>query len=194
MLEFYICHVTTYHNNTKIGTHTFTCTIDDTEAINYTEELSWENVTEKYKGHGLDYCFNIWNLKRGRVVCFFVDTIKEMLFNKDCKKVVEWKNKPLNIKIKYEYRKREASLEEVFKLPALKAIQYLKEHNLMFTQEATKKYSSSEEPKKYPYTIPPEPDLQYPFVSVYSAPPYGPTITWGNNYTTTITNSENLKK
>jgi hypothetical protein len=194
MLEFYTCYVTTYHNNTEIGTHSFTCTIDDTKAINYTEELSWENITEKYRENGFDYCFNIWNLKRGRVVCFFVDTVKEMLFNKDCKKVAEWKNKPLNIKIEYEYRKREVSLEEVFKLPAPKAVQYLKEHNLMIIQEETKKDPYSIPPAKYPYTIP-DKEAPYPFVCVYAAPPYEPTITWGNSYEDyIITDSNKLKK
>ena len=125
MFNFYRYYTITYHNGEEIKTKMCGEILTDTAPENFTEELTWDNLKEKYSDHGLCYPFNIWNLKRGRRVSFF-NSIGER-YAKDIK---EWKE-PLNISVKHEYVLFNPTINYVLNyFNGEKAIQYLVERGL----------------------------------------------------------------
>ena len=128
MLKFYELFVTTYCDGKKVDTkYCGTCIEEKDKVQNHTERLTWENITEKYQKEGLCYKFTIFNLKKGRKICFF-DAIGEKYFHS----IKEWRQKELNIEIEYEYRENKyVSINDVLKFHNVeKAIQYLNERGL----------------------------------------------------------------
>lgn len=125
MLYFYRYYTTVYHNNKEIRTRNCGTILTDIKPEDYTEELTWDNLTEKYHDKGFCYPFNIWNFKKGKRVSFF-NSIGERI-QKDIK---EWKE-PLNLSVKHEYILYEPSIDYVLKyIDGTKAIQYLIERGV----------------------------------------------------------------
>lgn len=128
MLNFYKHYVTTYKNGKEICTKLCGKMITDTPSENFTEELTWENLADKYADHGLCYPFNIWVFKRGRRVSFFNDFGDK--FTKDIK---EWKE-PLNLTVKHEFVQYNPSINRILEWPdGDTAIKYLIERGISIT-------------------------------------------------------------
>ena len=126
MINYYVVDFTTYHNGTKIGTRTTEVMCDESKVDETPITITWENLTEQHERLGVLCYFTVWNRKRGRTVDFF-----DIAFWGDRKMVKEWKNKPLNIEIRREWRKISVSIQEVLHYRnSEKAIQYLKERNV----------------------------------------------------------------
>lgn len=125
MLNFYRHYTTIYRSGKEIKTKYCGEFIAENQPEDFTEELTWKNLTEKYDKNGFNYPFNIWNLRRGRRVSFFNDFGEK--FEKDIK---EWET-PLNISVKHEYQLYNPSIEHIMKFPdGEKAIQYLVERGI----------------------------------------------------------------
>ena len=125
MLNFYRHYTTTCRNGKEIKTKYCGEFIAENQPGNFTEELTWENLAEKYDKNGFNYPFNIWNFRRGRRVSFFNEFREK--FEKDIK---EWET-PLNISVKHEYELYNPSIEHIMKFPdGEKAIQYLVERGM----------------------------------------------------------------
>jgi len=128
MLTFYECYATTYYNERKVSTkYCGTLVEDENNVQNHIEKITWENLNEKYQKNGNCYKFTIANVKKGRKIYFF-DDCYDRCFNT----VKEWKEKELNIEIKYEYKENKyVSINDVLKLHNVeKAIRYLNERGL----------------------------------------------------------------
>lgn len=127
-MEFYSIIYSTYHKGHRINWH---CGLEllEGEPKNKTYEITWENLNEIYTKFGTLIDFNVWNLKKGRKVSFFLDkpfSLKE--WEKDVK---EWKESDLNITFEIKYEKKNMTLEQILKWPdSNKVIQYLKERGL----------------------------------------------------------------
>lgn len=128
MLKFYNCYATIYCNGRKVGTKNLgSCIEEENKVQNYTEELTWENIAEKYQKEGLYFKFALLNLKKGRKICFFND-----IYEKSFRSIKEWKQKELNMEIEYEYKEyKYVSINDILKFHNIeKAIQYLNERGL----------------------------------------------------------------
>ena len=128
MLKFYSVAYKTYNNGTYIDTRYATTLKEENEAKNDVIFINWDNLLEMYHKYSFLLPFNIWNLKRGRLVSFFNGNP----FKKDFRDVKEWKTK-LDIMVRIEYTdiSNSMSIEQVLKWHnAEKAIQYLNERNL----------------------------------------------------------------
>lgn len=131
MLKFYSCFVTTYHNGKKVDKKYGGRYLEEEGKLqNHTEKLTWDNLTEKYQKNGFDYAFTIFNCKEGRLISFFTETFMDFLRNH--RDVKEWKEKEIDIEIKYEYEEiDDISINDVLKWRNIeKAIQYLSERGL----------------------------------------------------------------
>lgn len=128
MIKWYYCNISTYHNNTFIGSYNRNiCT--DNDVFNRDINLTWETVEEFYQSNGLDCKFNIWHLNKGkgRRISFFHDKI---FSKKDYRDIKEWKVKDLNITISYTYHEYTPTLDEVLKYPDYKkSIRWLRENS-----------------------------------------------------------------
>lgn len=128
MMKFYTIYYTTWHNGKKLNTKTAKALCDE---ANRPEEwhkaVTWENLTEMYHDYACCCCFNIWNLKRGRVVSFFNDCFGKG-YERDVK---EWKHKELGIALTCEVHEISPSIQFVLDWhDGEKAIQYLTERGL----------------------------------------------------------------
>lgn len=135
MLNFYRLYATTYHNKTKVGKNFCGIRlIEDEEAKNYIDIITWNNLEEKYFKQGCHYYFNYWNFKKGRVISFFDITLLDILKQKDLRNIAEWKQKDLNIEIEYTFKKETSiSINDVLKWHDIKkATQYLNEKGSNF--------------------------------------------------------------
>ena len=131
MLKFYECFVTTYHNGKEVGeNYGGRCLVEEGKVQDHTEKLTWDNLEEKYEKNGNVYAFTIFNFKKGRLISFFTDGFLDFL--KNHRDVKEWKEKEIDIEIKYEYKETDCvSISEVLEWTDIeKAIQYLKERGL----------------------------------------------------------------
>ena len=127
MLNFYTVITRTYHNGEYIGASRGTTCLDY-EPENKTIALTWDNLDDYYYNHGMAVKFNIWKMKKGRRVSFFVDDILPL--NKNKWDIKEWKT-DLNIEIRIEYRKDNLNINEVLRWHnGEQAIQYLVERGL----------------------------------------------------------------
>lgn len=126
MLRFYHVYYTTYHNGIEIGKeYGYGCF--DKAPVEEDIAITWDNLNEMYREHGLCFKFNIWNFKRGRVVSFFTDR----LFKKDYRDVKEWKTSDLHITLTIRYKEDNPSIKRVMEYhDGEKAIQYLIERGL----------------------------------------------------------------
>ena len=131
-MEFYQHRVTVYRNNKQVD-HPYCYTeLWDTTPQDKTIHLTWDNLNEYYANHGLSLCFNVWNLKRGRLVSFF----NARLFDKNTHDIKEWKM-PLDLIVKHEYTLRPSvSMDYLLKFPVSKVTQYLQEHGLKIEKGA----------------------------------------------------------
>ena len=125
MINYYIVDVSTYHNSTKIGTRTVDIMCDESKVDETPIAITWENLDEQRERFGALCYFTVWNRKRGRIVDFY-----DIAFRGDRKLVKEWKNEPLNIEIRREWRKVSPSINEVlcYRNGEI-ALQYFKERN-----------------------------------------------------------------
>lgn len=71
-MEFYNVITKTINKGQCIGCSYGTVLLEE-EPENKIEKISWENLKKQYAKHGIDLSFNVWNLKKGRVVSFFID-------------------------------------------------------------------------------------------------------------------------
>lgn len=127
MLKFYTVYHSCYHNGTEVGTHVSTALMDESEAKNQTFFLNWDNLNEWYHDYGLYAYFNVWNLKKGRLVSFFNT---RMFGNKA--DVKEWKHKDLNITIECKMYECNKSISEILQWhDSEKVLQYFKERNVL---------------------------------------------------------------
>ena len=128
MLKFYSVSYTTYHNGTFITTNHGRTICDESEVKTFSEEITWDNLTEILHKYGCSLPFNVWEFKKGRRVSFFSGNP----FKKDFRDIKEWKS-PLNLTIKVQYKdiSNVMSIQDVLKWhDAEKAIQYLNERGL----------------------------------------------------------------
>ena len=128
MLTFYECYATTYYNGQKVSTkYCGTLVEDESKVQNHIEKITWKNLNEKYQKNGNCYKFTIANVKKGRTIYFFDDCYDRCFHT-----IKEWKEKELNIEIKYEYKENKyVSINDVLKLHNVeKAIRYLNERGL----------------------------------------------------------------
>lgn len=127
MLHYYRVLYTTYNNGVKVGrTDGFTIA-DENEIKEKTIPITWENLKEVYYDYGLNFPFNYWNFKRGRVISFF----EGGLTDKNRRDIKEWKTPTLNIKLVITYETFPCSLNDILNYwDSEKAIQYLRERNL----------------------------------------------------------------
>ena len=128
MLKFYQCFSTTYNQNKRIDERSSGYLLCEEKEcpLDGNIFLTWENIQEWYKKHGLKCCFNIWDFSKGRVVSFF----NFKLFNKKTWDIKEWKS-DLKIEVKWRYIEIKPSIDFISKWPDQKhAIQYLKERGI----------------------------------------------------------------
>lgn len=127
-MKFYNHYVTTYRNGVEIMSKMHNTILTNDIPENKTDELTWDNLNDYYREHGLELPFGIWHFKKGRVILFHDGS----LFDKYTRDIIEWKKKkPLNITIKHEYKETNVSIDYVLKwYDADKAIQYLNERGL----------------------------------------------------------------
>lgn len=131
MLEFYKFSYETYNNNEYISTSSDIGLIE--ESLVPLEEYSlnitnWDTLSSFYEQNGLLVPFTLLTTKRGRRICFF----EPRIFNKNTWDIKEWKQKELDIEIKYKIKKIKRSLDEIYRWhDAEKAHRYLKEHDLL---------------------------------------------------------------
>ena len=123
-MKFYYCYHTTYHNGTRIG-----CIVGqkltNEEPKAETVQVTWDNLNEMYRRFGVWCEFNIWNLKKGRVVSFLTDSFFP---KKDEKDVKEWKTSDLGIVLEVTYREFSPPISEILKwYDADAAMVYLRE-------------------------------------------------------------------
>lgn len=131
MLKFYSCFVTTYHNGKEVKTmYGGRCLAEEGKLQDHTEKLTWDNLEEKYEKDGFNYAFTIFNFKKGRLISFFTDSFLDFL--KNHRDVKEWKEKEIDIEIKYEYEEIDyISITDILNWPNVeKATQYLNERGL----------------------------------------------------------------
>lgn len=136
MLHYYRVLYTTYNNGVKVGrTDGFTIA-DENEIKEETIPITWENLKEVYYDYGLNFPFNYWNFKRGRVISFF----EGGLTDKNRRDIKEWKTPTLNIKLVITYEIFPCSLNDILNYwNSEKAIQYLRERNLSCPIDILKK-------------------------------------------------------
>ena len=125
MLNFYKHYATTYKNGEKIRTKYCGEFIADKVPENFTEEITWDSLKEKYTERGLCYPFNVWDFKRGRRVSFFNEYGEKLV-----RDIKEWKE-PLNLTVVHEYNLYEPTINHVLDFPhGEDAIKYLVERGL----------------------------------------------------------------
>lgn len=136
MLHYYRVLYTTYNNGVKVGrTDGFTIA-DENEIKEKTIPITWENLKEVYYDYGLNFPFNYWNFKRGRVISFF----EGGLTDKNRRDIKEWKTPTLNIKLVITYETFPCSLNDILNYwDSEKAIKYLRERNLSCPIDILKK-------------------------------------------------------
>ena len=131
MLKFYRSFVTTYHNGKKVNeVYGGRCLEEEGKLQDHTEKITWDNLEEKYGKGGLNYAFTVFDFKKGRLISFFTNTFLDCLRNH--RDIKEWKEKEIDIEIKYEYEEIDCiSINDVLKWPNIeKATQYLNERGL----------------------------------------------------------------
>lgn len=129
MMKCYRCNSRTYNNNILVGSRSssyFLC-----EEIEKPEDgeisLTWENIAEFYRFHGLKCDFNVWETKKGKQISFFNFNI----FKKETWDIKEWKNK-LNLLVSWQYKECNPSIDAILKYyDSAKAIKYLKERSMI---------------------------------------------------------------
>ena len=80
MLHYYRVLYTTYNNGVKVGNTSGFTIADENEIKEKTIPITWENLKEVYYDYGLNFPFNYWNFKRGRVISFFEGAFLKMFF------------------------------------------------------------------------------------------------------------------
>ena len=136
MLHYYRVLYTTYNNEVKVGRSDGFTIADENEIKEETIPITWENLKEVYYDYGLNFPFNYWNFKRGRVISFF----EGGLTDKNRRDIKEWKTPTLNIKLVITYEIFPCSLNDILNYwNSEKAIQYLRERNLSCPIDILKK-------------------------------------------------------
>ena len=127
MLHYYRVLFATYNNGVKVGNTSGFIIADESEVKEKTIPITWENLEEVYYNYGLNFPFNYWNFKRGRVISFF----EGGLTDKNRRDIKEWKTLVLNMKLVITYKVVPCSLNDIINYwDSEKAIQYLRERNL----------------------------------------------------------------
>lgn len=100
---------------------------DESESDSKEYTFGWDKLTDVYYNLGLILPFNVWNMKKGRVVSFF----NAKLFDKRTWDIKEWKESlSVTLKITYEDYKY-VSINDILKYHNHKlAIQYLKQEGM----------------------------------------------------------------
>lgn len=129
-MEFYNVIIKTINKGQCVGRSYGTILLEE-EPENKIEKISWENLEEQCTKYGINLSFNVWNLKKGRVVSFFIDKMTPFFLKEWEKDIKEWKE-PLDITIETIYEKKTyMTIEKVLKWHDIeKAVQYLKERGL----------------------------------------------------------------
>ena len=124
-MDFYYVNYITKHCGHVIGSYTGKVLLEDKpEDKHY--DITWDNLREVYEEAGLVCKFNIWNCKKGRRVCFFIDGLIPHKWEKDIK---EWKNPNLDITLDVIYHvRRDVSISEIMNYhDGAKALKYIEE-------------------------------------------------------------------
>lgn len=136
MLKFYRCYYETFNKGHLVGTHSGRALAEENErpeeeTINFT----WENLQSLYSKYGILTSFSLWNMKKGRLISFFTDSL---IFVKPWEKdIKEWKEKELDLKLQISVKEYTPSIQEVLEwYDSEKAIQYLKERGLSVQEQA----------------------------------------------------------
>jgi hypothetical protein len=102
------------------------CTSDEMPT-NKTIPITWENLTDVMRAYGIVVGFNVWNLKRGRVISFFDSEI----FNRKTWDIKEWKEPDFDLSLETTFEEYTPSIQEVLEWhDGKQAFQYLKENGL----------------------------------------------------------------
>lgn len=127
MLHYYRVLFATYNNGVKVSNTSDFIIADENEIKEKTIPITWENLEEVYYNYGLNFPFNYWNFKRGRVISFF----EGAFCDKNRRDIKEWKIPELNMKLIITYEVMPCSLNDIINYwDGEKAIQYLRERNL----------------------------------------------------------------
>lgn len=136
MLKFYRIYYRTYNKGHLIGTSSGRGLMEENEkpkdeVINFT----WNDMQDLYSKYGILTSFGLWNLKKGRRISFFTDSL---IFVKPWEKdIKEWKEKELDLKLQISVEEYTPSIQEVLEWRDSKqAIQYLKERGLSVQGQA----------------------------------------------------------
>lgn len=136
MLKFYRTYFHTYNKGHLIGSHSGRALTEENERpkeeiINFT----WENLLSLYSKYGILTSFSLWNMKKGRLISFFTDSL---IFVKSWEKdIKEWKEKELDLTLQISVEEYTPSIQEVLEWhDGKKAIQYLKERGLSVKEQA----------------------------------------------------------
>lgn len=136
MLKFYRTYFHTYNKGHLIGSHSGRALAEENErpkeeTINFT----WENLQSLYSKYGILTSFSLWNMKKGRLISFFTDSL---IFVKPWEKdIKEWKEKELDLTLQISVEEYTPSIQEVLEWhDSEKAIQYLKERGLSVQGQA----------------------------------------------------------
>lgn len=136
MLKFYRTYYQTFNKGHLIGTDSGKMLIEERkkpkdEVIDFT----WDNIRDLYSKYGILTSFGLWNLKKGRRISFFTDSL---IFVKPWEKdIKEWKEKELDLKLQISVEEYTPSIQEVLEWHDSKqAIQYLKERGLSVQGQA----------------------------------------------------------
>lgn len=125
MLKFYYVHYTTYYKGKKVSQTTARALCEESKVNNFRKKVTWENLTDIWEELGSQACgFTIWNMKKGRRLSFFSDTLP-------WQEPKEWKHADPQVEIECRWSERPVSIQDILKWhDSEKAIQYLNERNL----------------------------------------------------------------
>lgn len=122
MLKFYNIKIKFYNKDGDLIDYDYNGTIlTEKEPENHVDVITWDNLSEYYKNHGLQLPFSLWNFKKGRQISFYRWTSRDLK---------EWKDE-LYITAHYEYIETNPSIQYILNWHnGSAAIQYLCERGL----------------------------------------------------------------
>lgn len=133
MLKFYRCYFETINKGQMMYGDFSRVLVDEKDKPqNETIQITWDNLEQVHQKYGIDVGFNVWTMKKGRVISFFNGSL---IFRKDYEKdLKEWKDKELDLQLKVSVKECQVSIQDVLDwYDSEKAIQYLKERGLSVT-------------------------------------------------------------
>lgn len=128
MLKIYWKHIRWERNGKFVAGKGWRVMLDENEVPEPTSvEVTWDNLSDVYESYALLCPFNIWHLKKGRLLSFWNCS----LFDKNTWDIKEWKTSSIGVIVETSYEEDEnTSLKEILNFNADLAIQYLVERGI----------------------------------------------------------------